>query len=95
MSTERDIKWRVSLYLDFFLQLSFEAGPDNLSLTGLETVRNGRDRADVVSHGEKDQLFVDEIRVRNLVRVVVEIRARLQKSVNQMMRMSNVEDYTP
>ena len=68
------------LYLDFFLQFSFEAAPDNLSLTGLETVRSGRDGTNVIGHGEEDQLLVDEIRVGNLVRIVVEIRAGLQKS---------------
>jgi hypothetical protein len=72
-----------SVHLDFFLQFTFKAPPDNLSLTGLETIRNGRDRTDVVGHGEEYQFLIDEIRVRNLVRIVVEIRARLQKIANQ------------
>jgi len=67
----------VGLYLDFFLQLSFEARPDNLSLTRFEAVRHRRDGADVVGHREKDKLPVDKIGIRNLIRVVVEIRARL------------------
>jgi hypothetical protein len=37
-------------YPDFFLQLSFKARPDNLSLAGLETVCNRQDGADVVGH---------------------------------------------
>jgi len=74
------------LHLDFFLQLSFKAPPDNLSLTGLETIRNGRDGTDVVGHGEEDQFPIDEIRVRNLVRIVVEVRAGLHKlQINERM----------
>jgi hypothetical protein len=52
-------------YLDFFSQISFEARPDDFPLTGLETVRDGRDGADVVGHGEEDQFLVDEIGIRN------------------------------
>jgi hypothetical protein len=75
--------WTIFPHLDFFLQFSFKAPPDDLSLTGLETIRNGRDGTDVVGHGEEDQLLIDEIRVRNLVRIVIEIRAGLQKIANQ------------
>jgi len=39
-----------TLYLDFFLQLSFKSCPDNLSLAGLEAVHNGKDGADVFGH---------------------------------------------
>jgi hypothetical protein len=67
----------IELNLDFFLQFSLEAPPDNFSLTRFEAVRHRRDRADVVGHREKDKLPVDKIGIRNLIRVVVEIRVRL------------------
>ena len=48
-------------YLDLLLQFALEARPDNFPLTGLEAVSNGRDRTNVVGHGEKNELLVDEI----------------------------------
>jgi hypothetical protein len=53
----------MSIYLDFFFQLSFEARPYNFSLAGLETIRDTGDGADVVSHGKENQFLVDEIGV--------------------------------
>ena len=65
MSEESELGWRggtfYELYLDFLFQLSFEASPDDFSLTGLEAVRNTRDRANVVCHGEENQFLVDKI----------------------------------
>lgn len=78
------LAWEISgeyeSYLDLFFQLTFEARPDNFSLAWLEAICNGRDGAYVISHREEDQLLVDEIRIRDLVRVVIEISARLHKS---------------
>ena len=48
-------------YLDFILQLTLEATPDNLPLTGLETVGNRRDGSNVVGIREQDELPVDEV----------------------------------
>lgn len=64
-------------YFDFLLEFPFEATPDNLPLTGLETVTYGRDGTNVVRDREKDELLVDEVGVRDLIRVVVEIGSRL------------------
>lgn len=58
---------------DLFLELAFEATPDNLSLTWFETIRYRWYRSDVVGHREQDELFVDEIRERDLVNVVIKV----------------------
>lgn len=65
-------------YLDFFLEFPFETTPDDLPLTGLETVTYGWDGTDVVRNREKDEFLIDEIRVRDFIRVVVEIGTRLR-----------------
>jgi hypothetical protein len=46
-------------------------------LTWLETVTHGWDRPNVVRNREKDELLVDEIGERDLIRIVVEIGSRL------------------
>ena len=73
-------------YLDLLLQFALEARPDNFPLTGLEAVSNGWDRANVISHGKKNEFLVDEIGVRNLVRVVIEVRSRLQCAMSRCTR---------
>ena len=53
----------MSIYLDFFFQLPFEARPYNLSLAGLETIRDTGNGADVVGHRKEDQFLVDKVGV--------------------------------
>ena len=50
--------------LDFLLHLLLEARPDNLALTGLESIGSGWDRPDIIRHREKNELLVDEVRDR-------------------------------
>ena len=64
-------------HFDFLLEFPFETTPDNLPLTGLETIAYGRDRTNVVCNREKDEFFVDEIGERYLIRIVIEIGSRL------------------
>ena len=64
--------------INLLLQLALEATPDDLALTGLQPVRDGRNRTDVIRHREQDELLVDEVRVADLVRVVVEERPGLR-----------------
>ena len=64
--------------LDFLLEFPLEATPDDLPLTGFETVTYGWDGSNIVRDREKDELLVDEIGVRNLVRIVVEIGSGLR-----------------
>jgi hypothetical protein len=52
---------RIWTYLDFLMRLLLEATPNDLSLAGLETVRDARNGTDVVRHREEDELLVDEI----------------------------------
>ena len=63
--------------LDFLLEFTLEATPNNLPLARLQTIHYGRDRTNNIRHGEKNQLFVDEIGIRNLIHVMVEIGSRL------------------
>jgi hypothetical protein len=39
-------------YLDFLLQLTLEATPDDFALARLEAIRHGRYRMNVICHGE-------------------------------------------
>ena len=73
-------------YLNLLLEFPLEATPDDLPLTGFETVTNGRDGTNIVRHGEKDEFLVDEVGVWDLVRIVVEIGSRLTYSMsNEIM----------
>ena len=65
-------------YLDLLLEFLLEATPNNLPLAGFKTVTNGRDGTNVVRHREQDEFLVDEIGVRDLVRIVVEIGSGLR-----------------
>jgi len=47
-------------------------------LTRFKSISNRRDRTDVVSHGETNKFFVDELRIRDLVHVVVEMSSGLE-----------------
>ncbi len=53
-----------ALYLDFGLQLSLEATPDDLPLTQLQPIQNRWNRPNIIRHREKNQLLVDELGVR-------------------------------
>jgi hypothetical protein len=53
-------------------------------LTGLEAIRNGWDRANIVGHGEKNKLLVYEVGIRNLVRIVIEVGAGLRREISGM-----------
>ncbi len=53
-----------ALYLDFGLQLSLEATPDDLPLTRLQPIQNRWNRPNIIRHREKNQLLVDELGVR-------------------------------
>lgn len=64
-------------YLNLLLELLLEATPNDLPLAGFKAVANGRDGANIVRHREKNELLVDEIGVRNLVRIVVKIGSGL------------------
>ena len=64
-------------HFDLLLQLPLEATPDYLTLTRLQTVRDGRDRQNIVGHGEKNEFLINEIRVRDLVDVMIQICAGL------------------
>ena len=65
-------------YLNLLLQLALEATPDDLALTGLQPVRDGRNRTDVIRHREQDELLVDEVGDGDLVDIVVQEGAGLQ-----------------
>lgn len=65
-------------YLDFLLEFPLEAAPDDFPLTRLQTITHGRDGTNIVRHREKDELLVDKIRVRDLIRIVVEVGSRLR-----------------
>ena len=67
-------------YLNLLLQLALEATPDDLALTGLQSVRDRRNGTDVIRHREQDELLVDEVRDRDLVDIVVQEGAGLEKS---------------
>ena len=68
--------------LDFFLDLALEATPDDFPLSGFEAISDTWDGTNVVSHGEKNQLFVDEIGERNLSQTMVQEGTRLEQSVS-------------
>ena len=55
---------------NLFAVASEKSGTD-LSLTGFETVDQARDGPFVVHVREQDQLLVDEIRVRDILRILV------------------------
>ena len=65
-------------YLNLLLQLALEATPDDLALTGLQPVRDGRNRTDVIRHREQDELLVDEVGDGDLVHIVVQEGAGLR-----------------
>ncbi len=71
-------------YLDLLFQLALETCPNHFPLTRLEAIRNAWDRANVVGHGEKNELLVDEVGKRNLVRVVIEVGPGLRRAMNKM-----------
>ena len=50
------------LYLDLALQLALEAAPYDLSLTGLQTIRDRWNRANVVRVREQNELAINEVR---------------------------------
>lgn len=58
--------------LDLFDDFLLECAKQHFSLTRLETVGHGGDRADIVRHRKEDKLFVDKVRDGNLVSVVIE-----------------------
>ena len=70
-------------YLDFALELTFETTPNDLPLTRLQTIRNSRNRTDVVRLREENKFMVDEVRDCNLSCVVVEVCTRLEENVNK------------
>lgn len=84
-SSARETQMKVSVsetHFDLGLQFAFEATPNNLPLTGLETIGNGRYRPHIIGIGEENELPVDEVGYGNLPCVVIEIRAGLgHKSV--------------
>jgi len=68
--------------LDLSLQLLEVATVDDLSLTRLEPIDDGRDGSNVVGHREEDELLVDEIGVRDDLDGLVEERSRLRNEIN-------------
>ncbi len=61
--------------LHFRVALALEHDVNDLSLTRLETIDDGRNGTNVVGHREEDELFVDEVGIGNLVDVVVKVGA--------------------
>ena len=80
-------------YLDLALEFSLEARPNNLPLTGFQTISNRRDRSNVISHGEKNELLVDEVGDRDLSRIVIQVGARLRTI--RSGQQENVENHKP
>jgi hypothetical protein len=58
-------------HLDLSLELPLEAREEDLALTRLEAVNNGRNRTNVIRHREEDELLVDEVAYGNLADVVI------------------------
>lgn len=77
-------------YLDFLLQFTLEATPDDFTLARLEAIRYRRYRTNVICHREQDQLSVDEIRVGNLVHIVVEVCSRLCGTDEYVIEYSSI-----
>lgn len=46
-------------------------------MTRFKSISNGRDRTDIVSHGKTNKFFVDELRIRDFVHVVIEMSSGL------------------
>ena len=72
-----------STYLDLALEFTFEATPNNLPLTRLQTIGNSRNRTDVISLREENKFMVDEVRDCNLSRIVVEVGTRLEWNISR------------
>jgi hypothetical protein len=70
---------RAATDLNFLFHLLLEACPDDLALTGLESISSGWDRPDIVRHREKNELLVDEVGIWDLINVMVEVCPRLEK----------------
>jgi hypothetical protein len=64
-------------HLDLGLDLLEVATEDDLPLTRLETINDGRNRSDVVSHREEDEFLVDEVGVGDQVDRLVKECSRL------------------
>ena len=62
---------------DLFLDVLAQAGVEDLALTGLESVDQRRDGTGTIGDREVDQLLVNEVTVRQLVHVLVQVRAGL------------------
>lgn len=69
------------MYLDFGPHLTPETTPNNLPLTRLQPIRNRRYRPDVIRIREQDELLVDKIIDRDLVRVVVQEGSGLDTNI--------------
>ena len=64
--------------LDLLLQVPLKTTPNNLPLARLKPIHHTRYRPYIIRHREQNQLLIDKVVVRDLVRVVVEERARLE-----------------
>lgn len=58
---------------DFLLEVSFEAGEEDFSLAGLESVANAWDGSNVVGNGEIDEFFMDEVFIGECLLGVVDV----------------------
>lgn len=63
-------------HLDVLLEVALERAEEDLALPRLEAVDDRRDRALQVGAREQDQLLVDEVRVRDRVDGLVQVRPR-------------------
>lgn len=70
------------MYLDFLLQLALEATPNHFTLTRLQAVSDGRNRTNVIGHGEQNQFPVYKVRVWYFVDIMVKVSSGLPCNVS-------------
>lgn len=91
------------MYLDFGPHLTPETTPDDLPLTRLQPIRDRRNRPHIIRIREQDELFVDKVVDRDLVRIVVQEgsgletnkRNEIQLLVTCISERQRKEKYTP
>jgi len=58
-------------------------------LTRFQSISNGRDGTDIVSHGKTNKFFVDELRIRDFVHVVEMSSGLADPSINSLRKKKN------
>lgn len=85
----------IQTHLDFLFQFTLETRPEDLALTGFQTISNGRDRTDIIRHRKTDELLVDEFGVRNFIEVMIKICSRLKDTKIRLQKRRQRSNYRP